>query len=444
MSFQTPLPLFQKVSDPDELVELFILKCQSAEKMFTFNKKDSEKVPSMEEVSGKNSSQSASGNKVRHKSKEDLLKYEKENSLKDIIDFLKTKEGSQMIYVPECYEAIVKVFSEHVFRCPQLVQDKDAEVNPLLDRQWPHLVLVYCAFQKFVENDNFNPNIASTQINVNFTKKLFPVFASDDPRERYALTLLAHKIYSKFMGLRIDMRNQINNCLMEFVHESQQHSGITELLELYGSIINGFTLPLREDHITSLKRTLLPLLKVDNYDLTLFFPELSYCILQFLEKEPTLYEEITFRVIQYWPHMCSSKQMMFIDLLEEIIDVADPADFEKICQPVVTKIAICIANAQWQVSQRALNFWSNEYSLTLLEAYSDIIFPIILPSMIRVCENHWYSDMRWLAIETLKTLSVMDLELVEEILALKKKTYLLRWKMEDAHRQRTPKVLKSD
>ena len=179
---------------------------------------------------------------------------------------------------------------------------------------WPHLVLVYCAFQKFVENDNFNPNIASTHINANFTKKLFPVFASDDPRERYALTLLAHKIYSKSMGLRIDMRNQINNCLLEFVYETQQHSGITEILELYGSIINGFTLPLREDHIISLKRTLLPLLKVENYDLSLFFPELSYCILQFLEKEPTLYEEITFRVIKYWPHKCSSKQVMFIDL----------------------------------------------------------------------------------------------------------------------------------
>ena len=79
--------------------------------------------------------------------------------------------------------------------------------------------------------------------------------------------------------------------------------------------------------------------------------------------------------------------------------------------------------------------------MTLLEAYSDIIFPIILPSMIRVCENHWYSDMRWLAIETLKTLSVMDLELVEEILGLKKKTYLLNWEMEDAHNQKTPKIL---
>ena len=135
MSFQTPLPLFQKVSDPEELIELFILKCKSAEKMFRFNSNDSEKVPSMEEVSSKNHQQSASGNKVRHKSKEDLLKYEKENNLKDIIDFLKSKEGSAMIYVAECYEAIVKVFSEHVFRCPQLVQDKDAEVHPLLDRQ---------------------------------------------------------------------------------------------------------------------------------------------------------------------------------------------------------------------------------------------------------------------------------------------------------------------
>ena len=107
-------------------------------------------------------------------------------------------------------------------------------------------------------------------INSKFIKALFPIFASDDPRERYSITILAHKIYSKFMGLRIDIRNEINNVLVTFIYESQQHSGIAEILELYGSIINGFTVPLREDHIISLKRSLLPLLKVENYDLNLF------------------------------------------------------------------------------------------------------------------------------------------------------------------------------
>ncbi len=33
-----------------------------------------------------------------------------------------------------------------------------------------------------------------------------------------------------------------------FVYETERHNGIAELLEILGSIINGFALPLKEEH----------------------------------------------------------------------------------------------------------------------------------------------------------------------------------------------------
>ena len=36
-----------------------------------------------------------------------------------------------------------------------------------------------------------------------------------------------------------------------FVYETERHNGIAELLEILGSIINGFALPLKEEHKVS-------------------------------------------------------------------------------------------------------------------------------------------------------------------------------------------------
>ena len=56
------------------------------------------------------------------------------------------------------------------------------------------------------------------------------------------------RIYGKFLGLRAYIRKQINNIFYRFVYETERHNGVAELLEILGSIINGFALPLKEEH----------------------------------------------------------------------------------------------------------------------------------------------------------------------------------------------------
>ena len=57
------------------------------------------------------------------------------------------------------------------------------------------------------------------------------------------------------------------------------------------SIINGFALPLKEEHKQFLMRVLIPLHKVRS--LGVYHPQLAYCIVQFLEKDPTLTKQVT-------------------------------------------------------------------------------------------------------------------------------------------------------
>ena len=51
-------------------------------------------------------------------------------------------------------------------------------------------------------------------------------------------------------------------CLFRFVYETEHFNGVGELLEILGSIINGFALPLKAEHKQFLVRVLIPLHKV--------------------------------------------------------------------------------------------------------------------------------------------------------------------------------------
>ena len=103
--------------------------------------------------------------------------------------------------------------------------------------------------------------------------KILELFDSEDPRERDLLKTILHRIYGKFLGLRAFIRKQINNIFLRFVYEVEKFNGIAELLEILGSIINGFAIPLKEEHKLFLKRVLIPLHKA--HSLQTFHPQVS-------------------------------------------------------------------------------------------------------------------------------------------------------------------------
>jgi serine/threonine-protein phosphatase 2A regulatory subunit B' len=119
---------------------------------------------------------------------------------------------------------------------------------------------------------------------------LLELFDSEDPRERDFLKTTLHRIYGKFLNLRSYIRRSINNVFFQFIYETERFNGIAELLEILGSIINGFALPLKEEHKLFLTRVLIPLHKVKS--LSMYHPQLAYCIVQFLEKDAALTEEV--------------------------------------------------------------------------------------------------------------------------------------------------------
>ncbi|SCU90501.1 LANO_0D08988g1_1 [Lachancea nothofagi CBS 11611] len=349
----TKLPHFDDVS-PEEQISLFIAKVDQCNTIFDFGD------PSFD-IQGKEI---------------------KRVTLQELIEFVVT---NRFAYTEEMYAHVVNMFKNNLFRpIPPPVNpvgdvfdpDEDEPVNELA---WPHMQCVYEFFLRFVESPDFNHQIAKQYIDQDFILRLLELFDSEDIRERDCLKTTLHRIYGKFLSLRSFIRRSINNIFLQFVYETERFNGIAELLEILGSIINGFALPLKEEHKVFLVRVLIPLHKVRC--LSLYHPQLAYCIVQFLEKEPLLTEEVVMGLLRYWPKINSTKEIMFLNEIEDIFEVIEPLEFIKVEVPLFVQLAKCISSPHFQVSEKVLSYWNNEYFLNLCIENAEVILPIIFPAL---------------------------------------------------------------
>uniref|UniRef100_A0A8C9U993 Serine/threonine protein phosphatase 2A regulatory subunit n=1 Tax=Scleropages formosus TaxID=113540 RepID=A0A8C9U993_SCLFO len=275
-----------------------------------------------------------------------------------------------------------------------------------------HMVSVRSTPLNRFESPDFQPNIAKKYIDQKFVMQLLELFDSEDPRERDFLKTTLHRIYGKFLGLRAYIRKQINNIFYRFIYETEHHNGIAELLEILGSIINGFALPLKEEHKIFLLKVLLPLHKVKS--LSVYHPQLAYCVVQFLEKDSTLTEPVVMALLKYWPKTHSPKEVMFLNELEEILDVIEPSEFVKVMEPLFRQLAKCVSSPHFQVAERALYYWNNEYIMSLISDNAAKILPIMFPALYRNSKTHWNKTIHGLIYNALKLFMEMNQKLFDD------------------------------
>jgi len=341
----------------------------------------------------------------------------KAQALHELLEYVATQRG---VVTENIYPEVVNMFATNLFRSipPQTNPTGDAfdpeEDEPVLELAWPHLQIVYEFFLRFVESPDFNTNLAKRYIDSNFVLNLLELFDSEDPRERDFLKTTLHRIYGKFLNLRAFIRRSINNVFFQFIYETERHNGIAELLEILGSIINGFALPLKDEHKTFLTRVLIPLHKVKS--LSLYHPQLAYCVVQFLEKDSNLTEEVLLGLLKYWPKVHSGKEVMFLNEVEEVLDVIDPAEFGKIQVPLFQQLARCINSQHFQVAERALYYWNNEYIVNLISDNMAVILPIVFPALYQNSKSHWNRTIHGMVYNALKLFMEINPELFDECL----------------------------
>ncbi|XP_066394734.1 serine/threonine protein phosphatase 2A 57 kDa regulatory subunit B' alpha isoform-like [Miscanthus floridulus] len=296
--------------------------------------------------------------------------------------------------------SLVKMVGANLFRemppsaCPALLPPDgvDEETNVMvLAPSWPHLQVVYDILLSVVTASD--AKTLRHHVDRTFLSSLLALFRSEDPREHDRLKTVYHQLYSKLTCERAFMRRSMAAEFLRFVYEApaaERHCGAAELLEICGSIINGFAVPLKEEHHAFLARVLLPLHRtrwVHTYH-----RQLAYCVLQFVHKEPGLADAVVTDILRHWPVTNCQKEVLLIEELEEILEVLEPKHFQKLAVPICSRIARCVSSYSSQVAEGALYVWNNERFVELATASPGVmekILPAFVASVESNLELHW-------------------------------------------------------
>ncbi|KAL9331998.1 hypothetical protein ACSQ67_001608 [Phaseolus vulgaris] len=357
----------------------------------------------------------------------------KRQTLMELVDFIQSGSGK---ITETCQEEMIKMVSTNIFRClppashentGQEATDPEEE-EPCLEPAWPHLQLVYELLLRYIVSSDTDTKVAKRYIDHSFVLKLLDLFDSEDPREREYLKTILHRVYGKFMVHRPFIRKAINNIFFRFIYETERHSGIGELLEILGSIINGFALPMKEEHKLFLSRALLPLHKPK--PVSVYHQQLSYCIAQFVEKDFKLADAVIRGLLKYWPVTNCQKEVLFLGELEEVLEATQAAEFQRCMVPLFRQVARCLNSSHFQlkdvlvdvekpklsrnVAERTLFLWNNEHIVSLIAQNRTVVLPILFEALEKNIQSHWNQAVHGLTVNVQKMFLEMDAELFEE------------------------------
>ena len=100
---------------------------------------------------------------------------------------------------------------------------------------------------------------------------------------------------------------------------------------------------------------------------------------------------------------------MFLNEVEDIFEVMDPAEFVKVQEPLFQQLAKSVASPHFQVAERALYFWNNEYFCNLVSDNVEVILPIMFAPLFENSKAHW--NRYFLSFESL---FVLNLSLIQQ------------------------------
>lgn len=338
----------------------------------------------------------------------------KRATLLEIAEYVNTPVG-QKIFVESMMPDIVEMVKVNLFRAlPPQSDDFDPEEDePLMEVAWPHLQVVYEFFMRFIVSTDVNGKVAKNYVNLAFINNWIELFDSEDPRERDYVKTILHRMYGKFMSYRSCIRKSISQVFFRYIYVTGRHNGIGELLEILGSIVNGFAIPLKKEHLLFLERALIPLHKPRA--VAMYHPQLSYCVSQYAEKDPDTIIPIIQGLTRFWPWTSPSKQVIFLNELEEILEACRPEQLNRIQGELYTLLANCLSSSHFQVVERTLFLWNSEQLCinVLSQSRAPILLPYVFGPISKHSQSHWNQSVQVLAQSVLKMYMEMDIQLYD-------------------------------
>lgn len=260
------------------------------------------------------------------------------------------------------------------------------------DHSWVHIRGIYDIFLQLVINEACDVRTLKQFITSNFISEFLQLFDSDLAEERDFLKNILHKLYAKLVPRRKMIRKAITDCFHILIHEIHKFNGASELLDIMASIISGFAIPLREEHVIFFKNIIIPLHKVQTSNL--YFDNLIRCSMLFLTKDSALAIPLLEGILKYWPFANYSKETLFLQELPEVFEFCDVEKIQPLVGKLFKRVIRCISGSHLQVADRAMCLFESESFISIIKQYKSITFNMLVPVVSYLADNHWHQMLK--------------------------------------------------
>jgi hypothetical protein len=141
----------------------------------------------------------------------------------------------------------------------------------------------------------------------------------------------------------------------------------------------------------------------------------------FIEKDAQLAHTILTALMKYWPKSNSAKQICFLNEVEEIFESLSLEDLHPLAPMIFKKIAECIQSPHFQVAERSLAMFQNDYLAQLIVQTKPQTIPLLFMALYGNTKQHWNASVISLTYAQLKALMEMDAKLFSQCASAFKK-----------------------
>lgn len=329
------------------------------------------------------------------------MKAERLSAINELIDMLNDQKLVASLFIPQM-DLLMEMITKNIFRpLPCLKRNNInlgmSETGVEADEQesdptWPHIKGIYEIFLQLIVNEACDVKTLKSYITTNFISEFLQLFDSEETEERDFLKNILHKLYAKLVPRRKMIRKAITDCFQVLIHEIHKFNGASELLDILASIISGFAVPLRDEHVIFFKNIIIPLHKVQTSNL--YFDNLIRCSMLFLTKDSSLAILLLDGILKYWPFANFMKETLFLQELPEVLEFCDVEKIKPLIPRLFKRIVRCISGSHLQVADRAMCLFESESFIQIIKSYKTITFAMLVPVISKLAENHWHKMLQ--------------------------------------------------
>ncbi len=120
-------------------------------------------------------------------------------------------------------------------------------------------------------------------------------------------------------------------------------------------------------------------------------------------------------MLKIWPITNAAKEVLFLQELEEIFEMASTHDLSNIHVELFKRFSNCVISNHFQVAERILFLINNEQVQKMITENKEVVLEVIMRGLLRSSKAHWNSTVQNMAMNAMKSLMEVDKTLFESL-----------------------------